>query len=80
MSTATHQAPVQWPDFSARRRAVVGGAVLPAGTAQALVHEDRGSDSTPGFNLPVLTASAFVPGFDQLDFKALAEIEGFSRL
>ena len=36
-------APVQWPDFAARRRAVFGDAVLPAGTAQALVDEDRGA-------------------------------------
>jgi antitoxin (DNA-binding transcriptional repressor) of toxin-antitoxin stability system len=35
--------PVQWPDFAARRRAVFGDAVLPAGTAQALVNEDRGA-------------------------------------
>ena len=31
-----------WPDFAARRRAVFGGQVLPAGTTQALVDEDRG--------------------------------------
>ena len=36
-------APVQWPDFAARRRAVFGDAVLPAGAAQALVNEDRGA-------------------------------------
>lgn len=36
-------APVQWPDFAARRRAVFGDAVLPAGTAQALIDEDRGA-------------------------------------
>lgn len=35
--------PVQWPDFAARRRAIFGDAVLPAGTAQALVDEDRGA-------------------------------------
>jgi len=35
--------PVQWPDFAARRRAVFGDAVLPAGTAQDLVNEDRGA-------------------------------------
>jgi len=34
-------APVQWPDFAARRRAIFGDAVLPAGTAQSLVDEDR---------------------------------------
>jgi antitoxin (DNA-binding transcriptional repressor) of toxin-antitoxin stability system len=34
-------APVQWPDFAARRRAVFGDAVLPAGTAQSLIDEDR---------------------------------------
>jgi len=31
-----------WPDFAARRRALFGNALLPAGTAQALVDEDRG--------------------------------------
>lgn len=36
-------ATVQWPDFAARRRAVFGDVVLPAGTAQALVDEDRGA-------------------------------------
>lgn len=36
-------APVQWPDFAARRRAVFGDVVLPAGTAQTLVDEDRGA-------------------------------------
>lgn len=36
-------APVEWPDFAARRRAVFGDAALPAGTAQALVDEDRGA-------------------------------------
>jgi antitoxin (DNA-binding transcriptional repressor) of toxin-antitoxin stability system len=40
---ASATAPVQWPDFAARRRAVFGDAVLPAGTAQALVDEDRGA-------------------------------------
>ena len=40
---APAKAPVQWPDFAARRRAVFGDAVLPAGTAQALVNEDRGA-------------------------------------
>lgn len=35
--------PVRWPDFAARRRAVFGDVVLPAGTAQALVDEDRGA-------------------------------------
>jgi len=34
--------PAQWPDFAARRRAVFGDAVLPAGTAQTLIDEDRG--------------------------------------
>jgi hypothetical protein len=34
-------ATVRWPDFAARRRAVFGGQMLPAGTAQALVDEDR---------------------------------------
>ena len=36
-------ASVQWPDFAARRRAVFGDSLLPAGTAQALVNEDRGA-------------------------------------
>jgi antitoxin (DNA-binding transcriptional repressor) of toxin-antitoxin stability system len=36
-------APVRWPDFAARRRAVFGDVVLPTGTAQALVDEDRGA-------------------------------------
>lgn len=36
-------APVQWPDFAARRRAVLGDAVLHDGTAQDLVNEDRGA-------------------------------------
>jgi antitoxin (DNA-binding transcriptional repressor) of toxin-antitoxin stability system len=36
-------APAQWPDFAARRQAVFGEAVLPAGSAQALVNEDRGA-------------------------------------
>ncbi len=35
--------PVRWPDFAERRRAVFGDAVLPAGTSQALVNEDRGA-------------------------------------
>lgn len=35
--------PVRWPDFAARRRAVFGDVVLPAGTAAALVNEDRGA-------------------------------------
>jgi antitoxin (DNA-binding transcriptional repressor) of toxin-antitoxin stability system len=34
---------VSWPDFAARRRAVFGDTVLPAGTAQALIDEDRGA-------------------------------------
>ena len=38
---AAAAAPVRWPDFAARRRAVFGDVVLPAGTAQALVDEDR---------------------------------------
>ena len=33
---------VAWPDFAARRRAIFGDSVLPAGTAQALIDEDRG--------------------------------------
>jgi len=35
--------PVHWPDFAARRRAVFGDKVLPAGTAAMLVNEDRGA-------------------------------------
>lgn len=35
--------PVRWPDFAARRRAIFGEQMLPAGTAQALVDEDRGA-------------------------------------
>jgi antitoxin (DNA-binding transcriptional repressor) of toxin-antitoxin stability system len=34
--------PVRWPDFAARRRSIFGQQMLPAGTAQALVNEDRG--------------------------------------
>jgi len=30
-------------DFASRRRAVFGDAMLPAGTAQALIDEDRGA-------------------------------------
>lgn len=41
-ATATAAEPVRWPDFAARRRAIFGEQVLPAGTAQALVNEDRG--------------------------------------
>ncbi len=33
---------VEWPDFAARRRAIFGDEVLPAGTAQSLIDEDRG--------------------------------------
>ena len=33
---------VGWPDFAARRQAVFGDAVLPAGTIRALIDEDRG--------------------------------------
>jgi len=36
-------APVRWPDFAARRRAVFGDMVHPAGTAAALVDVDRGA-------------------------------------
>lgn len=32
-----------WPDFAARRRAIFGAQVLPAGTSQALINEDRGA-------------------------------------
>lgn len=34
---------VRWPDFAARRRSIFGDKLLPAGTAQALVDEDRGA-------------------------------------
>lgn len=34
---------LKWPDFAARRRAIFGEAVWPAGTAQALIDEDRGA-------------------------------------
>jgi len=40
---ASATAPAQWPDFAARRRAVFGDAVLPAGTVQSLIDEDRGA-------------------------------------
>ncbi len=47
MSTATVQQIGQnfasWPDFAARRRAIFREQVLPAGTSQALVDEDRGA-------------------------------------
>ena len=36
-------APAGWPDFAARRQAIFGQQILPAGTAQALVDEDRGA-------------------------------------
>lgn len=41
-TNAATAAPVQWPNFAARRRAIFGDAVHPAGTAQALIDEDRG--------------------------------------
>jgi len=34
-------APARWPDFAARRRAIFGDAMLPAGAAQALIDEGR---------------------------------------
>jgi antitoxin (DNA-binding transcriptional repressor) of toxin-antitoxin stability system len=40
---APADAPVRWPDFAARRRAIFGKQILPSGTAQALVNEDRGA-------------------------------------
>lgn len=40
-SAATSE-PARWPDFAARRRAIFGDKVLPAGTIQALIDEDRG--------------------------------------
>ncbi len=33
---------VQWPDFAARQRKIFGDRVLPAGTIQSLIDEDRG--------------------------------------
>lgn len=41
--TSPAAVPVRWPDFAARRRAVFGDVVLPAGTAAELVNEDRGA-------------------------------------
>ena len=32
---------VQWPDFAAQRRAIFGDRVLPPGTVQSLIDEDR---------------------------------------
>jgi antitoxin (DNA-binding transcriptional repressor) of toxin-antitoxin stability system len=40
-TTEPTSAPVGWPDFAARRRAIFGEQMLPAGTAQALLNEDR---------------------------------------
>ncbi len=40
---ASATTPAQWPDFAARRRAVFGDTVLPAGAAQSLIDEDRGA-------------------------------------
>ncbi len=34
--------PVQWPDYAQRMRDIFGDRVLPAGTIQALIDEDRG--------------------------------------
>lgn len=34
--------PFNWPDFAAQRRAVFGDRVLPAGTVQSIIDEDRG--------------------------------------
>lgn len=31
-----------WPDFAARQRRLFGDRILPAGTIQALIDEDRG--------------------------------------
>lgn len=33
--------PARWPEFAARRRAIFGDAVLPAGTTQVLVDGGR---------------------------------------
>ena len=41
--TESASAPVRLPDFAARRRAIFGQQMLPSGTAQALVNEDRGA-------------------------------------
>jgi antitoxin (DNA-binding transcriptional repressor) of toxin-antitoxin stability system len=35
-------AKIQWPDFEAQRRAIFGDRVLPAGTIQELMDEERG--------------------------------------
>lgn len=40
--TAAEPATVRWPDFAARRRAIFGGQMLPAGSAQAILDQDRG--------------------------------------
>jgi hypothetical protein len=33
---------IQWPDFEAQQRAIFGDRVLPAGTIQELMDEERG--------------------------------------
>ncbi len=32
-----------WPDFAARQRRIFGNVMLPAGTVDALINEDRGA-------------------------------------
>lgn len=41
-ATETKAGAAQWPDFAARRRAIFGDKVFPAGTVQTLIDEDRG--------------------------------------
>lgn len=35
---------VQWPDFAAQQQAIFGDRVLPAGTVQKLIDEERGEN------------------------------------
>jgi antitoxin (DNA-binding transcriptional repressor) of toxin-antitoxin stability system len=41
-ASAVPTSDVHWPDFAARRRSIFGDKLLPAGTAQTLIDEDRG--------------------------------------
>ncbi len=41
-ATNSGNSAASWPDFAARRKAMFGDKVLPAGTAQELIDEDRG--------------------------------------
>ena len=45
-----------------------------------MAHAYPVNETKAGWELPVLSGSAFVPGFDQLDFRALAENGELSRL